>query len=87
MKEKERSTENKVAVKGQGKKMLLNCKAQMEPGKLTQKKAAILCDIATATRLGPVQAVVGQHRNLNYVKSGHFPPDRLRRVGQFHVGP
>jgi hypothetical protein len=86
MKEKERSTENKVAVKGQGKKMLLNCKAQMEPGKLTQKKAAILCDIATATRLGPVQAVVGQHRNLNYV-SRTFPPDRLRRVRQFHVGP
>jgi hypothetical protein len=46
-------------------------KLQMELGTLTLQKQRILCDIAMAmTRLGPVQeAVVGQHRNLNYVKS------------------
>jgi hypothetical protein len=46
-------------------------KLQMELGVLTLQKQRILCDIALAmTRLGPLQeSVVGQHRNLNYVKS------------------
>jgi hypothetical protein len=74
MKEEE-STDNKVAVKKQLEEeeedVLELQKLQMELGMLTLQKQRILCDIALAmTRLGPVQeSVVGQHRNLNYVKS------------------
>jgi hypothetical protein len=73
--EEEESTENKVAVKKQevaeAEDVPQLQQLQMELGTLTLQKQRILCDIALAmTRLGPVQeSVVGQHRNVNYVKS------------------
>jgi hypothetical protein len=70
--EEEESADNKVAVKKQVEEDVSELqKLQMELGMLTLQKQRILCDIALAmTRLGPVQeSIVGQHRNLNYVKS------------------
>jgi hypothetical protein len=68
MKVEEESAENKEEEEEDAPELQ---KLQMELGMLTLQKQRILCDIALAmTRLGPVQeSVVGQHRNLNYVKS------------------